>query len=119
MDEMIVLKDDLLVAPADVWHRAPFAANHHKWLLEWCRFGNDCGFCFSFVSPRGRMYSFYTGGGSYHGIVTGAEVVVANGDKTVASYDRWDDKLDRLDAVVRLTPRHILDRLHMLLDAIR
>ena len=112
---MIDLKNKLFAAPEDVWQRVPFAANRHKWLLEWVRFGDECGFCFSFTSPRGMTYSFYA---DVHGMATYAEVVVADGDKAVASYDCWDDKPDRLDAVIRLTPRHILDRLHMLLDAI-
>ena len=114
---MIEIKDELFAAPADVWRCVPITVNHHKWLLEWVRFGDDCGFCFSFTSPRGRMYSFYTDG---HGRVTSAEVVVADGSANVASYyESWSDKLDRLDAVIRLTPKHILDRLFVLLDAIR
>ena len=106
------LKDELVAAPADVWQQVPITANHHKWLLLWCRFGDDCGFCFCFVSPKNRMYSYYV---NVHGIVTGAEVVVASGERTVASYDRWDDKPDRLDAVLRLTPTHIIGRLSVLL----
>ena len=114
---MIELKDELFAAPADVWNRVPFAVSRHKWLLLWCRFGDNCGFCLSFVSPRGRMYSYYP---DSHGIVTSAEVVVADGGQNVASYYKsWGDKLTRLEAVIGLTPKHILDRLHMLLDAIR
>ena len=113
---MIELKAELFAAPTDVWNRVPFAENHHKWLLLWCRFGDDGGFCFSFVSPKSRMYSFYADGGR----VTSAEVVVANGEANVASYyESWDDKPERLDAVIRLTPKHILSRLFVLLDAIR
>ena len=114
---MVALKAELFAAPDDAWNRVPITVNHHKWLLEWVRFGDGCGFCFSFTSPRGRMYSFYTDGG--HGRVTSAEVVVADGSANVASYYKsWSDKLDRLDAVIRLTPKHIIDRLHTLLDAI-
>ena len=113
---MIELRNELFAAPTDAWQRVPFTENHHKWLLLWCRYG-DGGFCFSFISPRKRMYSYDTDGEG--GRVTSAVVVVANGKRTVASYySSWGDKLDRLDAVLRLTPKHILDRLHMLLDAI-
>ena len=114
---MIEIKDELFAAPADTWNRVPFAVNHHKWLLDWVRFGDECGFCFSCTSPRGRMYSYYTDAG---GRVTSAEVVVADGGANVASYyESWGDSPDRLEAVIRLTPRHILDRLFVLLDAIR
>ena len=116
---MIELKDELFAAPIDVWNSVPFTENHHKWLLLWCRFGDDGGFCFSFVSPKKRMYSFYTEGGENGGRVTSVEVVVANGERNVASYyESWGDKLDRLEAVLRLTPKHIIDRLFLLLDAI-
>lgn len=114
---MIEMKDELFAAPDDAWNRVSYTVNHHKWFLLWCRFGDDCGFCFSFVSPRGRMYSFYTEGGE--GRVASAEVVVADGGANVASYyASWGDKLDRLDAILRLTPKHVIDRLSVLLDAI-
>lgn len=116
---MIEMKDELFAAPIDEWNHVPFTENHHKWLLLWCRFGDDGGFCFSFVSPKGRMYSFYTEGGEHGGRVASAEVVVANGERNVASYyESWGDKPERMDAVLRLTPKHILDRLFLLLDAI-
>ena len=116
---MIELKNELFAAPIDEWRRVPFTENRHKWLLEWCRFGDDCGFCFSFVSPKGRMYSFYTEGGENSGGVASAEVVVANGEMNVASYyESLGDKIDRLEAVIRLTPEHVLNRLSVLLDAI-
>ena len=116
---MIELKNELFAAPVDEWKRVPFTENHHKWLLLLCRFGDDGGFCFSFVSPKKRMYSFYTEGGENGGRVTSAEVVVANGEMNVASYyESWGDSPARMDAVLRLTPKHIIDRLHMLLDAI-
>lgn len=115
---MIELKNELLAAPIDEWQRVPITENKHKWSLLWCRFGDDGGFCFSFVSPKGRMYSFYTEGEN-SGRVTSAEVVVASGDMNVASYyESWDDKPERKDAVLRLTPKHIIDRLSVLLDAI-
>lgn len=114
------LKNELFAAPIDAWNRVSYTVNHHKWLLLWCRFGDDGGFCFSFVSPKQRMYSFYTEGGKNgYGRVTSAEVVVASGEMNVASYyESWGDKLDRLDAILRLTPKHIIDRLSVLLDAI-
>ena len=113
---MIELRDELLSMSVDKWYRVPFTENHHKWLLLWYRFGDDGEFFFSFVSPRKRRYSFYIEGGR----VTGAEIVVANGEMTVASYcESWGDKLDRLEAVLRLTPKHVIDRLFMLLDAIK
>lgn len=112
-------KDELLAAPADVWHRVPYTVNHHKWSLLWCRFGDDNGYCFSFVSPAGRMYSFYTEGGKEGGKVASAEVVVADGGMNVASYyASWGDKPERMDAVLRLTPKHVIDRLVVLLYAI-
>ena len=116
---MIELKNELFAAPVDEWNRVPIEENHHKWLLEWCRFGDDGGFCFSFVSPKQRMYSFYTENGN-GGRVASAEVVVASGERNVASYyASWGDSPARLGAVLRLTPKHVLDRLYMLLDAIR
>lgn len=117
---MIELKDELFAASVDEWQRVPITVNRHKWLLEWCRFGDDGGFCFSFVSPKKRMYSFYTEGGENgHGRVTSAEVVVANGERNVASYyESWGDGPERMAAIIRLTPKHILDRLFTLLDAI-
>ena len=117
---MIELKNELFAAPIDVWNDVPFTENHHKWLLQFCRFGDDGGFCFSFVSPKKRMYSFYTEGGENGERVTSAEVVVANGEMNVASYyESWGDKPERMDAVLRLTPKHVIDRLFLLLDAIR
>ena len=119
MKKMSEWKDELTTAPIDVWNEVPYMENHHRWLLLWCRFGDDGGFCFSFVSPKGRMYSFYTEGGENSGRVTSAEVVVASGEMNVASYyESWGDSPERLDAVLRLTPKHVLDRLIVLLAAI-
>ena len=111
---MLELRDELFAAPVSVWQIVPITANHHKWWLRWYRFDADGRFFFEFVSPRGRRYSFRTNGGS----VTDATVDIANGE-TIASYwDVWGNSPERMDAVIRLTPKHILDRLHMLLDAI-
>ena len=50
--------------------------------------------------------------------MTDADVVLASGETIASYYEAWGDKPDRMDAVMRLTPRHILDKLVMLLDAI-
>ena len=111
---MIEMKDELYAAPAYERQDVPFTANRHKWLLKWYRVGEGGGFFFSFRSPRNRRYSFW----AERGRVTGAGVGCANG-KMIASYwECWGDKPDRMDAVLRLTPKHIIDRLSLLLDAI-
>ena len=116
---MIELRDELFAVPEDEWQHVPFTANRHKWWLLLCRFGDNGGFCFSFESPKKRMYSFYTEGGENGGRVTSAEVVVASGEMNVASYyESWGDGPERMDAVLKLTPKHIIDRLRVLLDAI-
>ena len=112
---MIELKDELFAAPVYEWRHVPFAENHHKWLLHWYRIGDGGKFCVTFESPRGRRYSFFT----ERGRVTDADVACANGEMNVASYyESWGDKPERMDAVIRLTPKHILNRLFVLLDAI-
>ena len=115
---MIDLKDELYAVPKYEWRHVPFTVNRHKWWLRWYR-GDDGEFFLSFESPKTRRYSFFverwTGGRVR---VTDASVVIANGD-TIASYrDVWGDAPQRMDAVIRLTPKHILDRLFVLLDAI-
>ena len=111
---MIELRDELFAAPEDEWRHVPYTVNRHKWQLRWYRM--DDGFFFAFISPKGRSYSVFTERG---GIVTDASVVTA-GCYTIASYrEVWGDKTERMDDILRLTPKHILDRLSMLLDAIR
>ena len=111
---MTELKDELYAAPVYEWRHVPFVVNRHKWQLRWYRMDDD-GFFFSFISPSGRSYPCFT----ERGRVTDASVVTA-GCYTIASYrEVWGDKTERMDAVIRLTPKHILDRLSMLLDAIR
>ena len=111
---MIELKDELYAAPEYEWRSVPITANRHKWWLRWYR-GDDGEFFFKFISPKKRSYSFF----AVCGRVTDASVIIAHGD-TIASYrDVWGDAPQRLDAVIRLTPKHIIDRLIMLLDAIR
>lgn len=110
------LKDELTAAPPDEWNYVPFTVNHHRWLLDWCRFGDNGGFCFSFVSPKGRRYSFCTEG---EGRVVEAEVYRADAVRIARYWEIWGDKPARLDDVLRLTPEHIMNRLFVLLDAIR
>ena len=114
---MIDLRDELFAAPEYDWRHVPFTASRHKWWLRWYR-RDDGGFFFAFVSPRKRSYSFFAERGKHGGRVTDADVALANG-KTIASYwEVWGDTAEKLDTVIRLTPKHILDRLFMLLDAI-
>ena len=111
---MIELRDELFAVPVSVWQIVPITANHHKWWLRWYRFDADGRFFFSFTSPKKRCYFFF----AERGRVTYAAVDIAHGE-TIASYwDVWGDSPERLDAVIRLTPKHILDRLQLLLDAI-
>ena len=116
---MLELRDELFAVPVSVWQIVPITANHHKWWLRWYRFDADGRFFFSFTSPRGRRYCFFVERGENgRGRVTYAAVDIAHGE-TIASYwDVWGNSPERMDAVIRLTPKHILDRLSMLLDAI-
>ena len=111
---MIDMSEELFAAPVYTWQTVPITANRHKWWLRWYR-RDDGEFFFAFDSPEKRRYSFFV----ERGRVTDASVVIAHGD-TIASYRYvWDDAPQRMDAVIRLTPKHILDRLYTLLDAIR
>ena len=114
---MIELRDELYAAPEDEWRHVPITANRHKWWLRWYR-KDDGEFFFSFVSPQKRCYSFFAERGENGGRVSYADVEIAHGE-TIASYwEVLDDSPEKLDAVIRLTPKHILDRLFVLLDAI-
>ena len=115
---MIDMKDELFAAPIYEWHHVPYTVNHHKWSLQWYRMGDDGNFFFSFVSPKKRRYSFYTARGKNGGKVTDADVGCANGEMIASYWESWGDKPERMDAVLRLTPTHVLDRLSVLLDAI-
>ena len=109
---MTDLKNALFAVPEYEWRHVPITVNRHKWWLRWYR-GDDGEFFFAFASPRGRSYSCFV----ERGRVTDSSVVTARG-YTIASYrEVWGDKTKR-DAVIRLTPKHILNRLIMLLDAI-
>ena len=113
MTELTELKDELYAAPEYYWRHVPITVDRHKWQLRWYRMDDD-GFFFSFTSPRGRRYSYFV----ERGRVTDASVVTAR-CYTIASYrEVWGDKTERRDAVIRLTPRHIINKLQMLLDAI-
>ena len=104
------LRNELLAAPVYDDQYVPFIVNHHKWWLQWCR-RDDGGFFFVFISQRKRRYTFTV----ERGTVTYADVEIARG-RAIASYrEAWGDKPERLDAVIRLTPNHILGRLFMLL----
>lgn len=112
MDE---LKDELNAAPIDDWNVISYTENRHKWMLQWYRYGDDA-FCFSFVSPKRRRYSFF----SEDGRVIGADIAGSDNGARIASYwDSWGDSPARLNAVLRLTPEHIIDRLFMLLDTLK
>lgn len=112
------LKDELYAIPMLEWRHVPFTANHHKWWLTLYRLGDDGNFLFYFESPRKRKYFFWAERGETRGRVTDAEVTAANGD-TIDDYRQIrGDNPERLGAVIRLTPKHVLDRLFRLLDAI-
>ena len=116
---MIELKNELFAAPIDEWNSVPFTVNRHKWLLLWYRIGDNGEFFFSFVSPKKRRYSYYTEGGENGGRVISADIAGAKNDARIASYyESWGDSPARMDAVLRLTPKHIIDKLFVLLDAI-
>ena len=113
------MKDELFAAPIYEWRHVPIAENHHKWLLHWYRIGAGGKFCFTFESPKGRRYSFFAElGKNGCGRVTDADVARANGEMIASYCESWGDKTARLDTVTRLTPKHVLDRLAVLLDAI-
>lgn len=115
---MIELRDELFAMPMHEWTFVPITANHHKWWLKMYWFGDRGSYYFCFVSPRGRSYAFWAGLKHGRGIVTDAEVSLADGE-TIASYrEGWCDTPERMDAILRLAPKHIIDRLLMLLDAI-
>ena len=113
-----MIEIELFAAPVYEWRHVPFEENHHKWLLHWYRIGDDGEFCFTFESPKKRRYSFFTELGKNGGRVTEADVARANGETIADYYERWGDGPERMDAVLKLTPKHIIDRLFMLLDAI-
>ena len=111
---MTDLREELFAAPVYTLQTVPFTASRHKWLLRWYR-GDDGDFVFTFVSPQRRSYLVLVA----YGRVTDASVVTADG-YSIASYrDSWGDSPEGLDDVIRLIPKHIINRLHTLLDAIR
>ena len=115
---MIELREELFAAPEDEWRHVPFVVAHHKWWLRWYR-RDDGGFFFAFISPRKRCYAFFAEHGKDgRGRVSDADVAIARGDLIASYCEVWGDSPERMDAVIRLTPTHILRRLSMLLDAI-
>lgn len=110
---MIEMKDELFAAPSCEWQHVPITVNHHKWLLHWYRIGEG-NFGFRFVSPKGRKYTFFV----VRGRAAAAEVACTNGEKIASYWESCGDKPERMDAVIRLTPKHVMDRLSVLLDAI-
>ena len=114
---MIDLKDELLSASECEERHIPFTVSRHKWWLRW--YHVEAGvFFFEFVSPRKRSYSFFTERGENGWRVSDADIVTGNG-KTIASYwEAWGDAPQRMDAIIKLTPNHIINRLYTLLDAI-
>ena len=116
---MTELTDELFAMPMYEWRVVPITVNCHKWWLRWYH-REDGVFFFAFVSPRGRRYSFFAerDGGGGRGRVTYADVALANGVGIASYWEVCGDKPDRLDAVIRLTPKHIMRKLSMLLDAI-
>ena len=116
---MIELRDELFAMPMHEWRFVPIAVNRHKWWLKMYRFGDNANFFLCFESPRRRRYSFRTERGENGcGRVTDADVALANGVSIASYWEGWCDRPEKLDAVIRLTPKHILDRLFVLLDAI-
>lgn len=112
------LKDELLGMHMHEWKHVPITVNHHKWWLKVYRIGDNGEYFVCFESPKKRRYSYRTERGKNGVRVTDAEVTLANCE-TIASYcEPWGDSPARMDAVLRLTPKHILDRLSVLLDAI-
>ena len=116
---MLEMKDELFAAPLYNWQHVPITVNRHKWWLQWHRIGDDGSFGFVFTSPKGRRYFFFAERGENgYGRVTDAEVSLANGETIARYWESWGDKPERMDAVLRLTPKHVIDRLSLLLDAI-
>ena len=114
---MTDMREELFAAPKYTWRHVPYTVNRHKWWLRWYR-SDDGGFLFVFVSPKRRSYSFFAERGKNGGRVPDASVALANGEAIASYWEVCGDKPERMDAVIRLTPKHILDRLFVLLDAI-
>ena len=115
---MIEITDELFAMPMHEWRFVPVTVNRHKWWLKMYRVGDDGNFLLCFESPKKRRYCYRTELGPSGGRVTHADVALANGETIARYWEDWGDKTDRLDAVLRITPQHIIDRLRVLLDAI-
>lgn len=118
---MIEMKAELIAMPIHAWKHVPITVSRHKWWLKIHKIGDDGEFFCCFESPKRRRYSFWVELEKLengHARVFNAEVSCANGE-TIARYcESWGDSPARMDALLRLTPKHIIDRLLMLLDAI-
>ena len=117
---MTELKAELFAMPMHAWRFVPITVSHHKWWLKMYKLGEDGNYWFCFESPTRRRYSFRVRREREDGRVrvTDADVTTARGETIACCWEGWCYKPDRLDAVIRLTPKHILDRLFVLLDAI-
>ena len=114
---MIELRDELFAMPMHEWRFVPITVSRHKWWLKMYRFGAD-GYWFCFCSPMRRKYSFRTGREDGRVRVTNADVALASGEMIACYLEGLYDTAESMDAILRLTPKHIIDRLIMLLDAI-
>ena len=115
---MTELRAELFAMPMHDWRVVPVTVSRRTWWVIMYRLEGNANSYSCFVSPRGRRYSFRTGRGKHGGRVTDADVAIATGDMIARYCEVWGDTPERMDDVLRLTPRHILDRLSMLLDAI-
>lgn len=115
---MLEMKAELFAAPTYEWRHVPIMVNRHKWWLHWYRTEDEGNFEFIFVSPQGRRYTYCTERGKNGGRVSDADIALANGETIARYWESCGDKPERLDTVIRLTPKHVIDRLFVLLDAI-
>ena len=115
---MIELRDELSSLPMHEWTFVPITVSRHKWRLKIYKFGDEGNYWFCFCSPMQRKYSFRTGREDGRVRVTNADVALANGETIACYLEGLCDTAKSMDAVLRLTPKHIIDRLLMLLDAI-
>ena len=116
---MIELREELVAMPMYDWRCVPITVNRHKWWLKMHRSGDDGNFLLCFESPKKRRYSYYTERGRNGRVrVIDADITLANGKRIASYWEAWGDGPERMDAVIRLTPKHILRKLSMLLDAI-
>ena len=114
---MTELRDGLSAMHIHEWRFVPITVSHHKWWLKIYKFGAE-GYWFCFISPMRRKYSFRASREDGRVRVTNADVALASGETIACYLEGLCDTAKSRDAVIRLTPRHILRKLSMLLDAI-